>query len=117
MIPEILFEDEWLVAVNKPAGVVVHPTYKNPTGTLLDDLRERHGGGRLFLLGRLDRLTTGLVLAVKNRETYVAMQRNWRDAEKEYLAVVAGAVEPASGEIDLPVGPDPADRRRRMVRP
>ena len=39
MILEILFEDEWLVAVNKPAGLVVHPTYKNVSGTLLDELR------------------------------------------------------------------------------
>jgi 23S rRNA pseudouridine1911/1915/1917 synthase len=112
----ILYEDEWLVAVNKPAGLVVHPTYKNVSGTLLDALRASQGGGRLFLLGRLDRLTSGLVLAVKDRETYTKMQRNWQDAEKDYVAVVAGRVEPVCGEIDLPLGTDPADRRRRVVR-
>jgi 23S rRNA pseudouridine1911/1915/1917 synthase len=113
---EILYEDEWLVAVNKPAGLVVHPTYKNVSGTLLDALRASQGGGRLFLLGRLDRLTSGLVLAVKDRETYTKMQRNWQDAEKDYVAVVAGRVEPVYGEIDLPLGTDSADRRRRVVR-
>lgn len=112
---EILYEDEWLVAVNKPAGLVVHPTYKNVSGTLLDELRARHGG-RLFLLGRLDRLTSGVVVVAKNRETYAAMQRSWPEAEKDYLAMVFGLVEPACGEIDLPLGTDPADRRRRTVR-
>jgi len=114
---EILFEDEWLVAVNKPAGLVVHPTFKNVSGTLLDALRDRPGSAGLFLLGRLDRLTSGLVLVVKDRETYTQMQRSWGDAEKDYLAVVAGRVDPICGEIDLPLGPDPADRRRRVVRP
>ena len=114
---EILYEDEWLVAVNKPAGLVVHPTYKNVSGTLLDALRARHGGAPLFLLGRLDRLTSGLVIAAKSRETCAAMQRSWPDAEKDYLAVVAGNVDPVRGEIDLALGTDPADRRRRVVRP
>jgi 23S rRNA pseudouridine1911/1915/1917 synthase len=56
------------------------------------------------------------VLAVKDRETYTKMQRNWQDAEKDYAAVVAGRVEPVCGEIDLPLGTDPGDRRRRVVR-
>jgi 23S rRNA pseudouridine1911/1915/1917 synthase len=115
MSPEILYEDEWLIAVNKPLGLVVPPTYKNVSGTLLDELRARHAG-RLFLLGRLDRLTSGVVVAAKNCETYVDMQRSWPEAEKDYLAIVLGLVEPACGEIVLPLGTDPADRRRRSVR-
>jgi 23S rRNA pseudouridine1911/1915/1917 synthase len=66
-------------------------------------------------LGRLDRLTSGLVIAVKRRDTYAEMQRRWHQAEKDYLAVVAGRVEPECGEIDLRLGPDPADRRRRVA--
>jgi 23S rRNA pseudouridine1911/1915/1917 synthase len=116
-MPEILFEDEWLLAVDKPAGLVVHPTYKNVSGTLLDTLRDRDANSRFFLIGRLDRLTSGVVIAAKTRDAYVALQRTWPDAEKEYLAVVHGLVEPARGEIDLPLGTDPADRRRRVVRP
>jgi len=115
--PEILWEDEWLLAVDKPAGLVVHPTYKNASGTLLDALHARDGATRLFLLGRLDRLTSGVVLLAKSREIYAAVQRNWQQAEKEYLAVVEGRVEPARGDISLPLGTDPADRRRRVVRP
>jgi len=115
--PEILWEDEWLLAVDKPAGLVVHPTYKNASGTLLDALHARDGDRRLFLLGRLDRLTSGVVLVAKSREIYAAVQRNWQQVEKEYLAVVEGRVEPARGDISLPLGTDPADRRRRVVRP
>src|SRR5215467_3867086 len=114
---EILFEDEWLLAVDKPAGLVVHPTYKNVSGTLLDTLRDRDASSRFFLVGRLDRLTSGVVVAVKTRDAYVALQRTWREAEKEYLAVVHGLVDATRGEIDLPLGADPADRRRRVVRP
>lgn len=114
---EILFEDEWLLAVDKPAGLVVHPTYRNTSGTLLDALRTRDGSGRFFLLGRLDKLTSGVVLLAKDRQTYAAVQRAWPRVEKEYLAVVHGRVDPPNGEIDLPLGADPADRRRRIVRP
>src|SRR5258706_10169952 len=112
---EILFEDEWLVAIDKPAGLVVHPTYKNAAGTLLDLLRAREPATEFFLAGRLDKLTSGIVIAAKSRETYAALQRAWPEAEKDYLALVHGRVEPASGEIDLRLGPDPHDRRRRVA--
>jgi 23S rRNA pseudouridine1911/1915/1917 synthase len=57
------------------------------------------------------------VLLAKDRETCAVMQREWSQVEKDYIAVVHGRVEPVSGEIDLPLGADPADRRRRLVRP
>jgi 23S rRNA pseudouridine1911/1915/1917 synthase len=114
---EILFEDEWVLAVDKPAGLVVHPTYKNVSGTLLDTLREHDANSRFFLVGRLDRLTSGVVIAAKTHDAYVALQRAWADADKEYVAVVHGLVDPARGEIDLPLGTDPGHRRRRVVRP
>jgi 23S rRNA pseudouridine1911/1915/1917 synthase len=113
---EILYDDDCLLAVNKPAGLVVHPTYKNALGTLLDALRARHPAAHFFLVGRLDRLTSGVVIAAKRRDAYIAMQRAWPDADKDYLAVVKGHVEPDRGEIDLPLGTDPTDRRRRVVR-
>jgi 23S rRNA pseudouridine1911/1915/1917 synthase len=116
---EVLYEDDVLLAVNKPAGLVVHPTYKNPAGTLLDMLRGGERGGdpsiRFFLAGRLDRLTSGVVVAVKSQDAYVAIQRAWSEATKDYLAVVCGRVEPVCGDIDLRLGPDPYDRRRRVV--
>jgi 23S rRNA pseudouridine1911/1915/1917 synthase len=114
---EILFEDEWLLAVDKPAGLVVHPTYKNVGGTLLDELRAREPGAVLSVVSRLDKLTSGVVVIAKSPEVHAALQRRWPAAEKEYLAVVEGRVDPDRGEIDLPLGTDPADRRRRVVRP
>jgi len=117
MIVEILFEDEWLLAADKPAGLVVHPTYKNAGATLLDVLREREPGAPLSVVGRLDKLTSGVVVLAKRAGVHAALQRLWPDAEKDYLAVVDGAVAPPRGEIDLPLGADPADRRRRVVRP
>jgi 23S rRNA pseudouridine1911/1915/1917 synthase len=113
---EILFEDECFIAIDKPAGLVVHPTYKNPDGTLLDELRAREPEITLSLVGRLDKLTSGIVVVAKSAVLHAAMQKAWPDAEKEYLAVVHGCVAPVRGEIDLPLGTDPADRRRRIVR-
>jgi 23S rRNA pseudouridine1911/1915/1917 synthase len=114
---EILFEDEWLLAVDKPTGLVVHPAYKNVDGTLLDELRARDSGASLSVVGRLDKLTSGIVMLAKSAAVHAALQKRWREADKEYLAVVSGRVDPASGSIDLPLGTDPADRRRRVVRP
>jgi 23S rRNA pseudouridine1911/1915/1917 synthase len=114
---EILHEDEWLIAVDKPAGMVVHPTYRNVDGTLLDELRARHSGDSLAVVGRLDKLTSGVVLLAKSAEIHAALQKYWHAAEKDYLAIVDGDVGLERGEIELPLGTDPADRRRRMVRP
>jgi 23S rRNA pseudouridine1911/1915/1917 synthase len=114
---EILFEDEWLLAIDKPAGLVVHPTYKNVAGTLLDQLRARKPGAALSVVGRLDKLTSGVVIVAKSASVHAALQAIWPAAEKDYLAVVHGSVDPPRGEVDLPLGTDPADRRRRIVRP
>jgi 23S rRNA pseudouridine1911/1915/1917 synthase len=113
---EILFEDEYLLAVNKPAGLVVHPAYKNVDGTLLDELRPRDAGTSLSVVGRLDKLTSGIVVLAKSGAVHAALQRRWHHAEKDYLAIVQGRVEPEHGEIDLPLGADSGDRRRRVVR-
>ena len=117
MIPEILFEDECLVAVDKPAGIVVHPAYRHLDGTLLDELRARDPQATLSVVGRLDKLTSGIVVLAKSAAVHATLQKRWKAADKEYLAVVNGRVEPASGTIDLPLGTDPSDRRRRVVRP
>jgi len=116
MMLEILFEDEWLLVVDKPAGLVVHPAYKNASGTLLDIVRERDPSVVFSIVGRLDKLTSGVVVLAKSATAHSALQRGWRTAEKDYLAVVRGRVD-AAGVIDLPLGPDPVDRRRRVVRP
>ena len=115
MIPlPVLFEDEDVLIVDKPAGLVVHPTYKNPDGTLLDAIAAR--GGRPSVVGRLDKFTSGIVLIAKRPSVHAALQRTLTStaSEKIYLAIVRGVAD-AWGNIDLPLASDPADRRRRMV--
>jgi 23S rRNA pseudouridine1911/1915/1917 synthase len=110
LIPEpiavrAVFEDAWMLAIDKPAGMVVHPAYRNPGGTLMNALasraREWPAGQRPSLVGRLDKLTSGVVLVAKTAAMHAALQRT--AIEKEYLAVVYGRVKRARGSIDLPL--------------
>jgi len=110
----ILFEDDHLLAIDKPAGVVVHPTFRHPAGTLMNALlwhaRAWRAGWRPSIAGRLDKLTSGIVLVAKTREIHAALQRAGRHVVKDYLAVVYGRV-PARGTIDLRLALAPRDRR------
>jgi 23S rRNA pseudouridine1911/1915/1917 synthase len=116
----IVFEDEWIIVLDKPPGIVVHPTYKNWSGTLLNSvlwrMRER-AGAQPGILTRLDKDTSGLVVMALTPEVHAAMQRDQaaRRIDKTYLAVVQGTPEPARGTIALPLGRDLADRRRVVV--
>jgi 23S rRNA pseudouridine1911/1915/1917 synthase len=118
--PAVLYEDDDLLIVDKPAGVVVHPSYKNPSGTLLDALTARAAawpsGMRPSLVGRLDKQTSGIVIVAKHARAHAALQRAVasREARKLYLAIVRGT-PPASGTIDLALTHDPVDRRRRLA--
>ena len=118
---EILYEDDDLLAVNKPAGLVVHPTFKNTTGTLLNGLlahaRAWPAGATPALLGRLDKLTSGIVIVTKRGEIHTALQRAMaaRRIDKDYLAIVWGKPSPSRGTIDLALDRDPWDRRRVTV--
>jgi 23S rRNA pseudouridine1911/1915/1917 synthase len=119
---EVLFEDEHLLAIDKPAGIVVHPTYAHGEGTLMNALlwhaRTWRPGERPSIVGRLDKLTSGIVLVAKTRAVHAALQRALASAraEKEYVALVFGRVTPARGRIDKPLARDPRDRRRVVVR-
>ena len=110
----ILFEDDHLLAIDKPAGVVVHPTFRHPAGTLMNALlwhaRGWGAGRRPSIVGRLDKLTSGIVLVAKTREIHAALQRAGRHFIKDYLAVVYGRV-PVRGAIDLRLALAPRDRR------
>jgi 23S rRNA pseudouridine1911/1915/1917 synthase len=114
----ILYEDEYLLAVDKRAGVVAHPTYKNSAGTLLNALlwraRTWPPAARPSLVGRLDKLTSGVVIVAKNAAIHAALQRAMasQDSEKDYLAVVYGRVNVARGRIDLRLAKDRTDQRR-----
>jgi 23S rRNA pseudouridine1911/1915/1917 synthase len=116
----IIFEDEWIIVLDKPPGIVVHPTYKNWSGTLLNSVLWRvrdRAGVQPGILTRLDKNTSGLVVMALTPEVHAAMQRDQGAGRvrKEYLAVVQGTPEPPSGTISLPLGRDLADRRRVVV--
>jgi 23S rRNA pseudouridine1911/1915/1917 synthase len=117
----VLFEDGHLIAVDKPSGIVVHPTYRNTHGTLMNALlwraRAWPASQRPSIVGRLDKLTSGIVLAAKSAASHAALQRATAasDCEKDYLAVVHGRVNIARGAIDLRLGRDRGDRRRMVA--
>jgi 23S rRNA pseudouridine1911/1915/1917 synthase len=118
---DVLYEDDDLLAVNKPAGLVVHPSYKNATGTLMNGvLAQARGwppGSKPGLVGRLDKHTSGVVLITKRSVIHAALQRamDARRIDKDYLAIVWGRPSPARGSIDLALDRDPWDRRRITV--
>jgi RluA family pseudouridine synthase len=112
----ILYEDDHLLALDKPAGIVVHPTYMHPAGTIMNALlwhaRAWPAPQRPSLLTRLDKLTSGIVVVAKTAAMHAALQRSADRSEKDYLAVVYGRVNVARGEIDLRLGRDASDDRR-----
>ncbi len=114
---EIIFEDEEIIVVNKPAGLLIHPTAAQKTGTLLNALayylnRENinnNNNGKLIRIGlvhRLDRLTSGLVVAAKTARAHKVLSNHFerRLVKKKYLAVVEGILKNDSGTIDAPIG-------------
>jgi 23S rRNA pseudouridine1911/1915/1917 synthase len=108
-----LYEDEHLLAVAKPAGLVVHPTYRNQTGTLLQAVTSP-ARPRPSIVGRLDKWTSGIVVIAKNAHIHAALQRTLASAESEktYLAIAAAHVDEPAGALDFPLRVDPEDRRR-----
>jgi 23S rRNA pseudouridine1911/1915/1917 synthase len=110
----VLFEDEHLLVVDKPAGLVVHPGAGNPSGTLVNALLERGIAGgedlsRPGVVHRLDRDTSGLMVLAKGEPAYsrlVAMMGG-RRVGRVYRAVVVGEGLPQTGTVDSPVGRDP----------
>ena len=122
MAMRIQYEDDWLIAVDKPPGMVVHPTYKNKTGTLLDWLLP-HLDGRASvsprIITRLDKDTSGLVLVALTPQAHARVQKDAHAGRvrKEYLAIVRGVPDPPSGSIVLPLARSPEDRRRVIVTP
>jgi len=118
---DIVFEDDSLLVVNKPAGVVVHPSYKQTSGTMLNAVLWRLQGSSTTrqpgIVTRLDKDTSGLVLIALTPAVHASLQREAAagHVEKQYLAVVSGIPRPRSGRIRLAIGRDPDDRRRMQV--
>lgn len=109
----VVYEDEWLLALDKAPGLVVHPAQGNREGTLMHGLLWRARGYKPHLVSRLDQGTSGLLLVAKAPEVHAVLQR--KGMEKDYLALVYGRTEVPKGRIDLGILRDPADPRRRIA--
>ena len=121
---DITFEDDFLLVVNKPAGMVVHPALGHTSGTLVNALlahcpQVANVGGveRPGIVHRLDKDTSGLLVVAKDETTRDALQRQFkrRTVQKAYLALVDGRIEPREGIVEAPVGRDRLDRKRMAV--
>ncbi|HQX75552.1 MAG TPA: RluA family pseudouridine synthase, partial [Thermoflexales bacterium] len=121
---DILYEDSDVIAINKPAGMVVHPGVGNKRGTLVSAVLhlvpEMEGVGdeeRPGVVHRLDKETSGVVLVAKTEAALRVLQLQFksRTINKTYLAVCVGDVFPQRGVIDKPIARDPAHRQRMAV--
>ncbi len=124
----VAYEDPTLLIVDKPAGLVVHPSAGHGSGTLVNALLGRSrdrgeplgsiaGVGRPGIVHRLDKDTSGLIVVAKTDAAQAALMRQFgdRSIEKEYLALVRGAPPAPRGRIEAPIGRDPRDRQRMAV--
>lgn len=121
---DIVYEDDGILVINKPAGMVVHPAAGNWRGTLVNavlyhapDLEGVGGAHRPGIVHRLDKDTSGVILVAKNDAAHRYLQGQFRDrqVEKTYLALVYGGLNPDRGEINAAIGRDPHDRKRMGV--
>jgi 23S rRNA pseudouridine1911/1915/1917 synthase len=120
----LLYQDEDIVVVDKPAGLVVHPAAGHADGTLVNallhhvkDLSGIGGESRPGLVHRLDKDTSGVIVVAKNDRAHRLLTEVWGTAAvaKEYLAVVYGTPKERKGMIDRKIGRDPRDRKRMAV--
>lgn len=121
----IIYEDDQLLVVDKPKGMVVHPAAGNPDGTLVNALMY-HCRGRLSsingvirpgIVHRIDKLTSGLLMVAKTdaAHNFLAAQIKDHSFEREYQAIVVGCFSPDEGTIDAPIGRSAADRKKMCV--
>jgi len=124
----IAYEDTAMLIVDKPAGLVVHPSHGHATGTLVHALVGRAeasgeplgsiaGVGRPGIVHRLDKQTSGLIVVAKTDAAQASLMAQFgaRTVEKEYLALVRGEAPAPRGRVEAPVGRDPRDRQRMAV--
>ncbi len=120
----ILHEDDDILVLDKPAGLVIHPAAGNPDGTLVNALLHHcrnlpgiGGAERPGIVHRLDKDTTGVMVVAKTDRAHLALTRafQWRKTGKTYLAVVYGVPDPPEGVVDAPIGRHPRDRKRMAV--
>lgn len=116
----IVYEDDDIAVIDKPAGMVVHPAAGHPDGTLVNGLLYRYpeisinGTNRPGIVHRLDKDTSGLIVIARTPAGQKLLLDQWADGsvQKGYKALVHGVVEPNEATIDAPIGRDPGDRQR-----
>ncbi|MGI8587236.1 MAG: RluA family pseudouridine synthase [Chloroflexia bacterium] len=121
----IVYEDDEVIVVDKPAGLVVHPSPGHPVGTLVNallahtDRLSLHGEVRPGIVHRLDKDTSGLLVVARTDGAHADLvrQHQARTMTKQYLGLVLGDPQPPTGLIDAPIGRDPRDRKRQAVTP
>ena len=122
----IVYEDDDLLVVNKPAGLVVHPAAGHNDGTLVNAILHHcpeiagvGGEKRPGIVHRLDKETSGLIVVAKNDRTHRFLQQQFaaRSVHKEYLALLEGRIDPPNGRISAPIGRHPVERKRQAVLP
>ena len=124
---DVLFEDDDLIVIDKPAGLVVHPAAGNPKGTLVnallyhcgDSLSGIGGVARPGIVHRLDKDTSGVMVAAKSDAAHRGLAEQFRDhsLERSYQALVWGVPEPREGEIETQIGRNPKNRKAMAVVP
>ena len=124
---DVVYEDEDVIVVNKPVGMVVHPAPGHPDGTLVNALLHHCGdslsgiGGekRPGIVHRIDRDTSGLIIAAKNDAAHLALSAQLSDhtLARTYECLVMGNLRQDSGTVDAPIGRHPSDRKKMAVEP
>lgn len=123
---DILYEDESLIIINKPVGMVVHPAPGHSSGTLVnallhhcDDLAGIGGVERPGIVHRLDKNTTGAIVVAKTDAAMLHLQKQIqaKTARREYLGMVFGSPSQDSGTVEAPIGRHPGDRKKMAVVP
>ena len=122
---EILYEDNDIIAVNKPKGMVVHPANGNPDGTLVnavmaickESLSGIGGEIRPGIVHRLDKDTSGVIIVAKNDRAHINLSEQIKnhEVEKTYIALVRGFVKENEATINMPIGRSPKDRKKMAV--
>ncbi len=122
---DIVYEDEHLIVIDKPAGLVVHPAAGNLDGTLVNALLH-HCAGQLSGIGgvarpgivhRIDKGTSGLMVAAKSDAAHIGLAAQFaaHSIDRRYKAIVAGRPNPPEGKVDAPLGRSPANRKKMAI--
>jgi len=122
---DIIYEDNDIVVINKPRGMVVHPAAGNFSGTLVnallehcsDSLSDINGIIRPGIVHRIDKDTSGVLVVAKNNESHLKLSTLLKkhDIQRVYLAVASGVIKEDAGRIEAPIGRHPADRKKMAV--